>query len=496
MEEFTQNLATSPTISRFLELPVDILNEVVDHLSPSEIKVLCLVSKGIWDLATQRLYNRVDLTSESDQNNNTTEDEGKMLARVSSLLSAPSNLRFIRILNTGCFGLRTTEAIDALLPQLKENALIEFHFSADKKNFFPTSEQLHLLWSRQERLQNLQLCTHHILDFFEQTQEPPNCLPKSIIRLGLANEHWLKEPCSDVMLLPLKTLDLSRLRSLTLTGAISSNVVSCLSGLFASRSFSTLTDLHVEEAIFEETLELSNLPSLDLLSFGRRHTCFNYRIKNKALVVLDDFSLRKIFWVGLNPVHHQTLETVLGRVEDLEHLEIEAYLGFDRTVSSRTVLAEAIELHKSTLKTLLIDELIMTESLPPRDPSFEEIIMYGVSAFNGPPTIEELEMIKDPTFDEGFLRRILMCKQLEVLSLPLPPNQPVAYYTNIIASLPRLREFRIYDCDGVNIDATEPRIVELVEAVQNFSRIKFFAFSENSYPVERRRSRCWRRRLL
>lgn len=56
-----------------------------------------------------------------------------MLARVFSLLSGTANLRFIRMLNTGRFGVSTTEAIDVLLPQLQENALTEFNFSDEKK---------------------------------------------------------------------------------------------------------------------------------------------------------------------------------------------------------------------------------------------------------------------------------------------------------------------------------------------------------------------------
>lgn len=134
------------------------------------------------EIATPRLYNRADLISKSDQNN-LEEEEGKMLARVSSLLSARSNLWSIRILSTGRFSFQTTKAMDALLPQLHENALIEFNFSADERNFFPTLEEQHLQVSRQENLQNIQLCTHHIpslIVFLEKTREPPYCLPKSI----------------------------------------------------------------------------------------------------------------------------------------------------------------------------------------------------------------------------------------------------------------------------------------------------------------------------
>lgn len=73
-----------------------------------------------------------------------------------------------------------------------------------------------------------------------------------------------------------------------------------------------------------------------------------------------------------------------------------------------------------------------------------------------------------------------MCKRLEVLSLPLPPNKPVAYYINIIASLPRLEEFQIYDRAAAAIDVTEPRIVELIKAVGKFPRLEIFGFRKSS----------------
>ena len=455
MAEFIQHLATPPLTFRFLELPVEIQIEVVNHLSrPSHIKALCRVSKEIWDIATPRLYNRVDLTWRRGQNN-PKEQEDTLLARISSLLSAPSNLQFIRILNIGCFGPQTTKAIDALLPQLKENGLIEFNFWDHPDNFFPTPEQICLLWSRQKNLRNIQLCSHHVeflIDFFEQTQEPRNCLPKSITRLGFANFHELT---SDVLLLPLNIVDISRLRSLTLSGPIPSKVVYQLNRLFASRSFFRLTDLHVEVAVFQETLELSNLPSLYHLSFGLRRGSYPYMFENKGLVVPADLPLRILVWAGLNPLHYPTLESVLTQVKGLERLEIESSHPI---TSARKTLAEAIEMHKATLKWLFLDEFIETEA---------------------------------SVYDEQFLRPILRCKKLKVLALPLPPNKPVSYYTNIVASLPCLGSFRIYDRAGAHMDGTEPLSVELVKALQKFPQIENFQFLESMYPKKgQRRFHC------
>lgn len=155
----------------------------MNHLSrPSEIKALCLVSKEICDIATPRLYNRVDLYPKSDPKN-PGEEEVQMLARIISLLSGTANLRFIRILNTGRFGESTTEAIDALLPQLQENALTEFNFSDDDANFFPTFRQLRLLWRRQKSLRNMQMTTDQIPYPFKEPQDLSIC-PNQLLGLG------------------------------------------------------------------------------------------------------------------------------------------------------------------------------------------------------------------------------------------------------------------------------------------------------------------------
>lgn len=457
MAELLQHLATPPTVSRFLKLPVEIRTEVVNHLShPSDINVLCLVSKEIRDIATPHLYNKVDLTWKRGRDI-PIDEEGFFLAKITSLLSAPCNLRFIRKLKIGSCGPQTVMALDALIPQLQENRLIEFDFLDDARYFFPTPEQLFRLWSSQKTLQNLQLSTYQIpflINFFNSTQEPPNCLLKSVSRLRLANYNGLNR---DMLLLPLNVVDTSRLRSLTLTGAISSNVVDQLNWLFASRSFSRLTDLQVELAVFEKTLELSNLPSLDFLSFGLKNGPFQYNIEGKGIVVPVDFSLRKLVWSGEIPRNRPRIQSVLTKVKGLEHLEIECSLGFCQRAVDQKRLAKAIKMHEETLKTLLFDEAMETQ------PCY---------------------------FNKEFVRRILKCKRLEKLALSLPPDKPVSYYTEIIASLPRLRTFRIYDRFGAYINGTEPRSVKLEKALQEFPRIEYFEFSNCSYPIRRRRSHC------
>lgn len=292
------------------------------------------------------------------------------------------------------------------------------------------------------------------MDFFKTTQEPPNHLLKSVNRLRLANFYNFY---SDMLLLPLNVVDTSRLRSLTLSGAISSEILSQLNWLFASRSFSRLTDLQVELAVFEKTLELSNLPSLGFLSFGLKNGPYQYSMESEGSFVPAGFPLRKLVWSGESPRNCPTIQSVLTRTQDLEQLKIECTLGFCKRAVHQKVLAKAIKMHEATLKTLLFDEAMETEPL---------------------------------YLNEEFVRKILKCKKLEKLALSLPPDKPVSYYTKIIASLPRLEIFRIYDRFGAYIDGTEPRSVKLVKALQKFPRIEYLEFSNCSYPITRRRSHC------
>lgn len=455
--------ADPPTrkISPFLRLPVELRREVVNHLSrPRDLKALCLTSKEICDVATPRLYHRVDLIAKCDKNLSE-EQEDELLSRVNSLLSAPSNLRFIRILNTGRFGLRTTDAIHDLLSWLREDALIEFNFSCSSAEHFPTGLQLQRLWRCQKNLQNFHLCSFHVpflIDFSEKAQLPLSCLTKSVTRLELTYYEGELEQESAVMQFPFRTVVMSHLRHLTLNGPIPPKVVGWLNRLFAGCSFVNLKELHIDQATFTATLEPRNLPSLDIFSFGGGQEQYRNSINEMEPELPANFPLLKLRWIGVDPVYPTTLEKVLTRINGLEYLEIESFIGFERTARGRKSLAEAIESHQATLKILLIDELIKTTA---------------------------------SAYDSQFVKRILRCKQLQVLSLPLPSNRPVAYYINIIDSLPHLVELQIYDRAGADIDGTEARSMELVKALEMYPRVKYFGFSKCLHPDGRRRSYCF-----
>ena len=443
--------------SPLLRLPIELLCGVVGHLRwIRDLKALRRTSKELCDIVTPRLYRKVDLIRKDggDHHQRRCQDL-KLLRRIASLLSGRSNLHFIRILNTGQFDRRSTLAIDALLPHLQKDALIEFNFSTRRGEYFPTGRQLQLLWRRQKKLRNFQLCTHHIpfmMDLLNAAKHPLISLTKSVTSLKLITSQSYFADEADELLLSLPVLVMSRLRCLTLNGQMSSVVVDGINELFANGSFVNLTELHVDQAEFYPTLDLSNLPSLDSLSFGNARVRYHKGGQRKGMILPKESSLRKIRWIGADPVDPTTLESVLNHISGLEYLEIESTESFNKTTRARVSLAKAIESHKETLKKLMVDEFIETT----------------LSAY-----------------DIQFVRPILKCKKLKVLALPLQSNKPVGYYLNILNSLPDLVIFQIYDRTGAEMNGSELLSRELAEKLKAYPRLVLFRFCKCSHPDKR-----------
>lgn len=140
----------------FLKLPIEVQVEVVNNISLySDLKALCLVSEELCNLATPRIYHKVDLKIESIRNQSQFPDEEEdrcMLSRIRSLLLQPENLAFVRVLKTGWFGQESTTLMDELLPLLPESSLLKFSYSTNSESRFPTPLQIKFFWGRQKRL--------------------------------------------------------------------------------------------------------------------------------------------------------------------------------------------------------------------------------------------------------------------------------------------------------------------------------------------------------
>lgn len=148
------NISTFP----FLRLPVELQGEVVNNISLySDLKALCLASKKFSDVATPRLYYKVDLKIGLDrqgiESTEGTQKYYRMLRSIRYLLCKPANLRFTKVLKTGYFEPGPTiYLMGRLLRLLRNDFLIKFSYSTRSIDYFPTPLQLHGLLSCQKHL--------------------------------------------------------------------------------------------------------------------------------------------------------------------------------------------------------------------------------------------------------------------------------------------------------------------------------------------------------
>lgn len=260
------------TIS-FLKLPVEVQVEVVNNISLySDLKALCLVSKELFDLATPRIYHKVDLKIESIRNQpafSDEEEDRRMLSRIHSLLLRPANLWFVKVFKTGWIGRESTTLMDELLPLLPKDSLLKFSYSTDSDSRFPTPQQIEFLWGRQRRLKNLKLCSHMVsgLEKFLQKRTPSeNALLKSFTKLSIGNFKDDFSTTPDELCWPLKNLDLCLLQNLSLNGfGDCRHGFPAVMDLFAGQTFVNLAKLIFEGVNFGKTVTFTNVPKLKSL---------------------------------------------------------------------------------------------------------------------------------------------------------------------------------------------------------------------------------------
>lgn len=87
--------------SPFLRLPVELQIKVLNNISLySDLKALRMTSKELSNIATPRLYRKVDLRMSDDygaiKSINQKKKDCEILPRIDSLLLAPANLPFVR----------------------------------------------------------------------------------------------------------------------------------------------------------------------------------------------------------------------------------------------------------------------------------------------------------------------------------------------------------------------------------------------------------------
>lgn len=382
------------------ELQVGIINRVWQY---SDLQALCLVSKHVSDIATPRLYYEVEISNNIEKIINT-------------LLIKPANLRFVRVLTTPYMLPEDSLLMDRLLPQFRKDFLTEINFYSACVQQFPTPQQMEFLWCHQKNLRNLQLGTHLFpwLDEFSKEQKPGRSTIFKFFTNVQINGNFGDENFQYIDW-PLRNLDLSVLQKLTFTGGFDDNsIFTILNASFACGCFVNLTKLtfrHLRN--FDQTLTLTNMPSLKLLVVD----CYIFQGPTVPLVLADDIRLSTLTYNHILVSDIEKFIPLLAQAIGIEYLSITCENKVTATNKTQRDLVRAIIMHKDTLRGLhLSEELALQTDL--------DIWLW----------------------DSFIVKAIqIRCKSLVDLSFPFIPKTPVSYYCNLITSFPDLVSLTIWD---------------------------------------------------
>lgn len=422
----TTHEATDEIAFRFLHLPRELQTGIVNNVSRySDLKALCLVSKEVSDIATPRLFYRVDLKKEEAEEATTKQINSlRTIAQINSLLAKPANLLFVRILKTSLLEREATEHMGRLLPFLRTDYLTDFSYATRSRSCFPTPKQIQFLLCRQRNIQNLKFFSHmaaSVDDFMKRNKLRLGALFSSFTKLDI-NDNWTGSTANTpaTMYWPLVNLDLRVLQSLHISGVrVQWFLLSCLNALFANGSFANLTKLRFSMIHFRETLTLTNTPSLTRLIF---EFC-KPRNNILPLVLADGFTLP--YFSYSTCAHVKELVPFLTQIRGLQHLSISAFEPVWQTDQGQADLAFAITLHKDTLRTLDLRENL------------------------------NLECCVNATLWDYYVVDVVgSCQNLVRLHLPIVSRKPPSYYCSLAEKFPDLVSLTIYDginyCSGWN----------------------------------------------
>lgn len=417
--QLVDHRATGETCFPFLRLPVELQVRVLSYVTRySSLRSLCLVSKQLSYIATPRLFYKVDLRQKKlSAEQSTSQQIGylRTLTQINSLLTNPANLLLVRILHTSYLTPESTELVGRLLPLFRTDFLTRISFASKSIHCFPTPQQTKLLLSRQRRIKNLRLCSHMaptVDEFVSENEQCRKAVLASFTKLYISDEF---EGCDTnteaTMYWPLVNLDLSVLRYLHVSGlGVSSRILTRINALFGSGIFVNLRRIMFEWIVFDDTLTLIKLPSLELLSLAY---CKHDK-SDRPVVFSEGFKLRYFWYSTCGSIND--LVPILAQIKGLEHLSIYGFEPVLEVDEAQSEVARAISLYKETLVTLdLVQNLVLDL------------------------------LIGRPMWHFYVVEPIKECKKLVILSLPLVSDKPPCYYRELTESLPDLMGLTVYD---------------------------------------------------
>lgn len=411
--------ATGRRTFQFLGLPIELQVEVLSYITHySSLRALCLVSKEVSDIATPRLFYRIDLRRRDWNEEQPARQRIRYLlalTQIKSLLTKPENLRFVRVLYTSYLTPQLTELVGRLLPLFRTDFLTEVSFAPKSILCFPTPQQMHLLLSRQREIQNLKLCSHlapSVDEFLRLNNPSRKAVLASFTSLNISDEF---DGCATnshaTMYWPLVNLDLSVLRDLHVTGLnVPPHILTGLNALFARGIFVNLARLKFEWVVFDDTLTVVNVPSLKQLNLSY---C-KYDNPDRPLVFDEEFKLRYFWYATWGSI--QELLPLLAQVKGLESLSISSFEPVREVDNTQRDIGRAISSYKETLLKL-------------------DLGAYLNLGF----------LIGRTMWHAHVVEEIKQCRKLVRLYLPLVSEKPPYYYRQLTQGLPDLEGLTVYD---------------------------------------------------
>lgn len=427
----------------FLSLSVELQHMVVSHITrPTDLKALCHTSKQMSALATPVLFYTVDLRPHY----RTVE---QVLARINSLLlNEEKKLRHIRILKTNECDWWMTKALDLLLPKLMDDRLISFEYSDLGGDLFPTTRQMEYMWTHQRKIQNLRstYIAPQLVAYLRKNHLQPRDLLRNVNSLVIREENRDIYSAESINW-PLDNLDISLLRTLTISGWSFAQHQEKLNFMFSRHAFQNLTHMRFIDVIFNSKLDLRNCPSLVTLAII---CCHNVASAEAGVFIPEPLPLKSLLFDCEEEV--EDVAQILFQIQGLSQLTILMRAPEEMTKETdeqRKGMAVAIASQMETLVDLVLDET------PSQDGEL--------------------------FFDASFLGIIARCKKLCRLGLQLASRSQVPSYSRLIRLLPRLTYFWIADPGGHCGDSAEDVADKIKERIPSSSRLTFFAFANIRY---------------